>query len=329
MKRILLLVVIALCFQSSHSQLLKKLKESKPLANLTEGKKPITTNFKDVDLNGKLDPSFGENETYRPLHSMKKNEDGEYVLTPGYYEVTNLSYCLKAGTNGPAKGDAYGLAFLEGKMDDIVEVILVKSQQMWRENTKENEKGVAATIASNAFKLHQKDVQLLLWAIIAKTNFEDMAGRTKAVALSLLTADQIVKLNGGAIKAASNFAMDKGLVDKPVWMQKMEEAEHNLRSMYSKGDATYEDFERLAVLTGMATEPNPVESGTWFKHDDFFVRFEPHGYPRTTIKVYVPEGKTVKFKATTMVATPSDSRQRLAQTDMAVEEYQKSPSGKL
>jgi hypothetical protein len=329
MKRILLLTAIAFFFQSSHSQLLKKIKESKPLANITEGKKPITTNFKDVNLDGKLDPSVGENETYKPLHSMQKNDDGEYVLTPGYYQITNLSYCLKAGTNGPAKGDAYGLAFLEGKMDDIVEVILVKSQQMWRENMKDSLQGVAATLASNVFRLTQKDVQLLLWGIIAKTNFEDMAGRTKAVALALLTADQILKLNGGAIKTVTNFATDKGLVNKPVWMQKIEEAEHNLRSLYARGDATYEDFERLAVLAGMASEPNPVESGTWFKHDDFFVRFEPQGYPRTTIKVYVPEGKTAKFKATTMVATPSDSRQRLAQTDMAVEEYHRSPFGKL
>ncbi|MFN2439404.1 MAG: hypothetical protein ABR503_09415, partial [Chitinophagaceae bacterium] len=329
MKRILLLALIAFFCQSSHSQLLKKIKESKPIANLAEGKKPITTNFKDVDLDGKLAPSFGENENYKPLHSMPKNDDGEYLLTPGFYQITNLSYCLKAGTNGPAKGDAYGLAFLEGKMDDIVEVILEKSQQMWRDNMKDSLRGAAATLASNVFRLTQKDVQLLLWAIIAKTNFEDMAGRTKAVALALLTADQILKLNGGAVKTAANFAMDKGLVDKPVWMQKIEEAEHNLRNLYARGDATYEDFERLAVLAGIATEPNPVETGTWFKKGDFFVRFEPQGYPRTTIKVYVPEGKDAKFKATTMVATPSDSRQRLAQTDMAVEEYHRSPFGKL
>jgi hypothetical protein len=275
----------------------------------------------------------------RPLEKMKptslciqckKNDDGEYLLTPGYYQITNLSYCLKAGTNGPAKGDAYGLAFLEGKMDNIVEVILVKSQQVWRENTKDSLQGVAATLASNVFRLTQKDVQLLLWAIIAKTNFEDMAGRTKAVALSLLTGEEILKLNGGAVKTAVNFATDKGFVDKPVWVQKIEQSEQNLRNMYARGDATYEDFERLAVLAGMASEPNPVESGTWFKHeDDFFVRFEPQGYPRTIIKVYVPEGKTAKFKATTMVATPSDSRQRLAQTDMALEEYHRSPFGKF
>ncbi len=72
MKYVLLLAVFAFSFQTSHSQLLKKIKESRPLANITEGKKPITTNFKDVDLDGRRDPSFGENETYTPLHSMKK-----------------------------------------------------------------------------------------------------------------------------------------------------------------------------------------------------------------------------------------------------------------
>jgi hypothetical protein len=324
MKPIFLLAVLVLFFQSTQAQILKKLKESKPLANLTEGKKPITTNFNDVDVAGTLDPSFGEKATFLPLHSMKKNDKGNYELPAGYYQVTNLSYCLKAGTNGPAKGDAYGLAFLEGKMDDIVEAILVKSQQMWGVQVKDTSGRAVALLASNALKVSQKDVQLLLWAIIAKTNFENMGGRTKAVALALLTPDQIVKLNGGAVKAAFNFASDKGFVDKPQWMQKIEEAEHNLRSLYARGDATYEDFERLAVVAGMASEPNPVEAGTWFKHEDgFYVRFEPEGYPRTTIKVYVPEGKTVQFKATTMVATPSDSRQRLAQTDTAVEEYKR------
>ena len=330
MRVLLLLTAFALIGHTTSAQLLKKLKESKPLASLTEGKKPITTNFKDVNLNGKLDASFGNDATYTPLHSMKKNTDGAYELKPGFYQITNLSYCLKAGTNGPAKGDAYGLAYLEGKMDDIVEAILIKSQQMWGTHAKDSSKSVAGQVASNAIRVSQRDVQLLLWAIIAKTHFEDMAGRTKAVAIALLSPEQIVKLNGGAIKSAMNFATDKGLVDKPQWMQKMEQAEQNLRSLYARGDATYEDFERLAVLTGMAAEPNPVEAGTWFRHEDnYFVRFIPQGYPRTTIQVYVPEGPSVQFKATKMVATPSDSRQRLAQTDTGVEEYQRSPFAKL
>lgn len=330
MKAYLFIAAFALLGPISNAQLLKKLKESKPLAGLTEGKKPITTNFKDVNLSGKLEASFGANATYAPLRSLKKGGDGAYELKPGYYEITNLSYCLKAGTNGPAKGDAYGLAFLEGKMEDIVEAVLIKSQQMWGTKAKDSTKGVAGGIASGAARVSQKDVQLLLWAIIAKTNFEDMAGRTKAVARALLTPEQIIKLNGGAIKSAMNFATDKGLVDKPQWMQKIEEAEQNLRSLYARGDATYEDFERLAVLTGMATEPNPVEAGTWFKHEDgYFVRFIPQGYSRTTIQLYVPDGVSASFKGTTMVATPSDSRQRLAQTDTAVDEYQRSPFARM
>lgn len=332
MKKIIFTAAVALFTVTAFSQgFLKKIKDVKPVANVMEGKKPITTNFKDVNTSGTLPPEFGSDQTYKSLHSMPQNDRGEYILGPGFYEVTNLSYCLKAGTNGPAKGDAYGLAYLEGKMDDVVEAIIVNSQKIWRESKKaDSSKTVGQTLASNAFRLTQKDVQLLLWAIIAKAHFEDMAHRTKAVAIKLLTPDQLLKLNGGAIKTVANLASEKGWLDKPEWMRKVEEAEQNLRQMYSKADATYEDFERLAVLAGMATEPNPVEAGTWFKHEDgFYVRFEPHGYPRTTTKVYVPEGKTAHFKATTMVATPSDSRQRLAQTDMAVEEYERSPFGKM
>lgn len=312
----LMLAFFFLAGSSVQSQgILKKLKENKVVSDIAEGKKPITTNFKDVNLDGMLPPSFGEGKKYVPLHSMQKNANGAYVLNPGFYEITNLSYCLKAGTYGPGRGDAYGLAFLEGKMSDIVEAILVKSQQLWRDKK-------SGGVASSALTPSQQDVQLLLWAIIAKANFENMAGRTKAVAVALLTPEQILKLNGGAVKTVTNFASDKGFLDKPRWMQQIEQAEQSIRQLYASGNSTYEDFERLAVLAGMANEPQPVEAGSWFKHKDgYYVRFEPQGYPRTTLKVYVPEGKTAEFIATTMVATPSDSRQRLAQTDMAVDEY--------
>ena len=104
----------------------------------------------------------------------------------------------------------------------------------------------------------------------------------------------------------------------------MEEAQQSLRQLYKSSTSTYEDFERLAVLAGVNTEAQPVEFGTWFKHKDgFFVRYEPHGYPRTHVKIYVPEKKNVSLSITGAIATPSDSRQRLAQTDMSVEEYEK------
>ena len=77
-------------------------------------------------------------------------------------------------------------------------------------------------------------------------------------------------------------------------------------------------------MSGANTEAQPVAYGTWFKHKDgFYIRYEPQGYPRTHVKIYVPEKKKVTLTITGVIATPSDSRQRLAQTDMSVEEYGK------
>lgn len=341
--RILYLLLLVLCTLMAQSQnqpeqsdtkggkgLLAKLKDNKTVSNVLEGKKPITTNFKDdVSLEGIMQPDFGQGRTYRNLHDMPQNEKGAYLLQPGFYELTNLSYCLKAGTYGPGQGDAYGLAFLEGKMEDVVYAVIKRSQEIWRDKKQMDiaqvqDRDNRGNIVETAFRITQRDVQVLLWAIIAKADFESMQGRTKAVATMLLTPQQLVKLNGGAVKTVSNFADDKGLINKPKIVQQVEQAEQSIRQLYKSANATYEDFERLAVLAGFANEPQPVNRGTWFKHKKgYYVAYYPEGYPRTTTRVYVPENAgTVEFVATGTVATPSDSRQRLAQTDISVPEYQ-------
>lgn len=334
---ILLLLIFA--FHFAHTQdndqkgskgLLAKFKENKTVSGVLEGKKPITTNFKDdVSLEGILQPEFGQDKPYRNLHDMPQNEQGAYLLQPGFYEITNLSYCLKAGTHGPGQGDAYGLAFLEGKMEDVVYAVIKRSQEIWRDKNKMDvsqlqDRDNRGNIVETAFRISQRDVQVLLWAIIAKADFQNMQGRTKAVATMLLTPQQLVKLNGGAVKTVANFADDKGLVNKPGIVQQIEQAEQSIRQLYQSANATYEDFERLAVLAGLANEPQPVNRGTWFKHKNgYYVAYYPAGYPRTTTRVYVPEGSgPVAFIATGTVATPSDARQRLAQTDISQEEYQ-------
>ena len=317
MRNLYLLLLCAFLFQQTNAQgFLKKLGDNKTVGSVLEGKPPISTSFKDVDLKNTMPPEFGADAKFTALSSLNKNPDGFYELSPGFYETTNLSYCLKAGTNGPSKGDSYGNAPIKGKMDDVVEAILVNSQELWR--NKGSKQGI-----TNQF-ISQKDVQLLLWAIIAKADFDDMQNKTKAVALALLSPEQIVKLNGGAVKSVVNFASDKGWMEKPAIVRSIEEAEQSLRQLYKSSNSTYEDFERLAVLAGINTDPQPVEFGTWFKHaDGYYIRYEPQGYPRTHIKIYVPEKKTAKLKITGVIATPSDSRQRLAQTDMSEEEYEK------
>lgn len=317
MRNLFVLLALTISFSAVQSQgILGKLGKSKAVSNVLEGKPPISTSFKDVDLKNVLPADFGANATFTSLSTLTRNAEGFYELSSGFYETTNLSYCLKAGTNGPSKGDSYGNAPIKGKMDDVVEAILIKSQDLWKSRAN-------GTTVANQF-ISQKDVQLLLWAIIAKADFDEMQNKTKAVALALLSPEQIVKLNGGAVKTVANFASDKGWMEKPAFVRSIEEAEQSLRQLYKSSSSTYEDFERLAVLAGINNEPQPVEFGTWFRHEDgYYIRYEPHGYPRTHIKIYVPEKKKVNLKITGVIATPSDSRQRLAQTDMSVEEYEK------
>lgn len=307
-----------------------KFKENKTVSGILEGKKPITTNFKEnVSLEGVLQPDFGQDKAYRNLHDMPQGPDGAYQLQPGFYELNNLSYCLKAGTHGPGQGDAYGLANLEGRMDDVVYAVIKRSQDVWRNKekmdvTQVQDRDNRGNIVETAFRITQRDVQVLLWAIIAKADFQNMQGRTKVVATMLLTPQQLVKLNGGAVKTVAKFADDKNLVQKPGIIETVERAEASIRALYQNANATYEDFERLAVLAGLANEPQAVNRGTWFKHKNgYYVAYYPQSYSRTTTRVYVPEGAgTVSFVATGTVATPSDARQRLAQTDISVDEYQ-------
>lgn len=334
---LLLLFTLALGYAQNGNEnsepkkgLLARIKENKTVAGVLEGKKPITTNFKDdVIMDGILQPDFGQDKQYRNLHDMPQNEKGAYLLQPGFYELTNLSYCLKAGTHGPGQGDAYGLAFLEGKMEDVVYAVIKRSQEIWRNKEKMDisqvqDRDNRTNIVETAFRITQRDVQVLLWAIIAKADFQSMQGRTKVVATNLLTPQQLVKLNGGAVKTVANFADDKNIINKPGIVETVERAEASIRALYQNVNATYEDFERLAVLAGLASEPNPVNRGTWFKHKDgYYVAYLPQGYSRTTTRVYVPDNAgTVPFVATGSVATPSDARQRLAQTDIAADEYQ-------
>ncbi|OLY91114.1 hypothetical protein SAMN05444008_11831 [Cnuella takakiae] len=316
--------------QEGKKNIFAKFKENKTVSGILESKKPITTNFKDdVSLDGILQPDFGQDKQYRNLHEMPQAPNGAYQLQPGYYELTNLSYCLKAGTHGPGQGDAYGLAILEGKMEDVVHAVIRRSQEVWRNKekmdvTQVQDRDNRGNIVETAFRITQRDVQVLLWAIIAKADFQNMQGRTKVVATMLLTPQQLLKLNGGALKTAANFADDKNIVNKPGIIETVERAEASIRALYQNANATYEDFEKLAVLIGLANEPQPVNRGTWFKHKNgYYVSYYPESYSRTLTRVYVPENAgTVSFTATGTVATPSDARQRLAQTDISTTEYQ-------
>lgn len=262
----------------------------------------ISTSFEDVDRNGEMMPDFKATEKFQPLYLLPKNPTGGYILCEGYYEMSNKSYCLKAGTFAPSKGDGYMFAPVLGPKEEIV-VAILKS-------------------AEKHSDVSQHDIQILLWTIIARTKFADYAGTVKLTALKLLTTKQLTQLEGGALGILPFDVVAKAKDQLPSSVKAVFEAENNIRQLVASGNYTYADMEKYAIIAGMAPPRTDVPSGIWTKHTDgYYVRYFPSGYSTTKVQIYVPKelvanGNKLIYDATDDIACPANTgSQRLAQTN--------------
>jgi len=249
----------------------------------------ITSNINDavyeVPFLDSFDPVILSVFTDRP-----RGPDGGVMLNPGLYESRVQSYCLKAGTYGPSKGDGYAYAPLKGQFASIVQSIIRGSLEKP--------------------DIPQRDIQVLLWAIIARTKLSDMSREKQATAAKLLTPKQLFEVNGGALGLIPEDKMAGALADLPPQMQQVLQAEAQLRTMLTTTEASYEDLERVAVLTGIAPEgegSRVVPHGRWsLRPDGFFVRYFPHGYSQTFVQVYVPDRFNIQRDTQGRIISVSD-----------------------
>lgn len=263
----------------------------------------ITTNFGDVNKTGSKPPSFLEEQQPQPLYLLPKATTGGYKLIAGFFEMTNKSYCLHAGTRGPSKGDGYMLAPVLGPKSAVV-IRILKS-------------------AEKHADVKQHDIQVLLWAIIARTHFVDMGADIKLTASTLLTPQELLMLEGGALGVLPASLMDKAKAQLPPAVQTVFEAENNIRRLAASGNSSYEEMEKYAVLAGIASQPDPeVPSGIWSLHPDgYYVRYFPSGYSVTRVQVYVPKElintkPDLVYDGPNGIACPANvGAQRLAQTN--------------
>lgn len=269
----------------------------------------ISTNFEDVNRQGQQMPEFQNEAIYRPLTSLPKAPKGGYILASGHYEIINKSYCLKAGTYAPSSGDGYMYAPTLGKKEEVV-IAILKS-------------------AENHPEVKQSDIQMLLWTIIARTKFSDYSGSVKVTALKLLTPKQLLQLEGGALGILPFDVVQQAKNKLPKELQTVFEAENQIRNLVSSGEYSYAEFEKFAILAGMAPVREDTPSGIWTCHPDgYYIRYFPNGYSRTKTQIYVPQeviernsGKELIYDATDDIACPANvGSQRLAQTNEPAEQ---------
>jgi hypothetical protein len=269
-------------------------------SSLLEREPPITTSLSDAVFGVDL-AAPRATERFRSLLELDRTPGGGFLLKPGLYEMHTQSYCLKAGTHGPGGGDGYLYAPPKGPARDAVVSIVRNS-------------------VSHP-QLAQHDVQVLLWAIIARAKFEDLAPELKVVAGQLLTPQQLAMLNRTALDLLPGPALQSALLRTPTPLREILEAEAHLREMLTNPRSTFEQLESVAVLSGMAAlgaGSQPVPTGRWSRHPDgYFVRYLPRSYSYTVTQLWVPEGVATRteYDPALHIAVPGNtSRQRLIQS---------------
>ena len=273
------------------------------LNKLLKHPEPISTSFKDVDKTGSKPPSFVEGQKAQPLYLLPKAANGGYRLCAGYYEMVNKSYCLHAGTHGPSKGEGYMLAPVLGPKKDVV-IRILKS-------------------AEKHPNVQQRDIQVLLWAIVSRTKFSDMNTTIQFTANTLLTPQELLVLQGGALGILPASVVEKAKGQMPSALKSVFEAENAIRRLAASTTSSYEDMEKYAILAGIAPQPDPdVPSGIWSLHEDgYYIRYIPEGYTRTKDQIYVPTElistkSNLVYDGPNGIACPANvGAQRLAQTN--------------
>lgn len=272
------------------------------LPNVLSGPQPVSTNIKDAVWGDPAKDGFAPPLGVQPLTGLARSATGGFVLKPGFYEMLAQSYCLHAGTYGPGGGDGYLFAPVKGSAKDAVETILRNS---------------------NAHpEIAQHDIQLLLWAIVAKAKFENLDNRLKLVAAQLLSKKQLASLNRSALSVLTSSELSAVTGGLPGPLRTVVEAESRMRSMMSLPGSSYADIERVAVLGGVAPRGEgsvDTPASRWSAHPDgYWVRYKPNGYSNTLVQVWVPQGSAAvgkSYEPWAAIAVPGNTaRQRLAQS---------------
>lgn len=272
------------------------------ISGMLQKNPPITTELRDAKWSVDSLDNFRPRETMRQLTELPRTPSGGFLLQAGAFMMDLQSYCLKAGTYAPGGGDGYVYAPLDGPADNAV-----------------------LAIARNSVQnpdIPQRDIQVLLWAIVARSKFEDLPSGMKLTAARLLSPQQLANLNRSALDLVPQSALNAALAKVPAPVRAVIEAEAKLRQMLINPGTSFDQLERVAVLTGLA-ERGPgsrnIPLGRWnLLPDGYYVRYLPQGYSRTTLEVWVPQGSPAigkEFDPATNVAVPGNTaRQRLLQT---------------
>ena len=276
---------------------------------LLQGDSPISTTLKDarveVPFLDRLDVKFGD------LAALRNNR-GTFTLTPGHWAMDLQSFCFHAGTRGPQRTDGQG--YLSGRIagpDSAIFVDMLSKYTLLRD-------------------VEQHDMQVLIWALLARTKIRQMDPHMQALAVRVLTPAQILALDSGALDVVPPAVRQRLFYSLPADVRGVAEAENRIRDIMYRANSTYAELERIAVLDG--PEPSggrQVPRDRWSVHPGgYFIRYKPSGYSRTTVEIAAPPRYRISRDAKGRIVSIDWGNGRRTETeyDDSLPAYEPSPN---
>lgn len=239
------------------------------LDNLLKGEAPLSTNIKDAKIWGW--PNLSRVNLINPkiLTDADRDENHLFTLKPGHYKMTIKSFCGKGYTYGPTQGEGYVWGPWKGSKAKFLQTLLH---------------------AYNAKpEVPQRNVQLLIWSILARVKPQDMSADAQSALLALMGQDGMNVLKDGAADYLTGRMADELYKRASKELRPLLEYDNKIRGLSQQANATYNDFERLAVLQAPENLKTDLNRGIWnLSPKGYLIRYQPHGYSQTDIEVIVP-----------------------------------------
>lgn len=315
MRRFVVLLLICCASVSAAAQLRVPripLPKDLPLPNIDamlRGGSPISTTLKDarveVPFLDRLEVKFGD------LGSLRTDR-GVFALQPGHWAADLQSFCYRAGTRGPTRTDGQG--YLTGPITGPDSALFVDMLSKY------------ATLRD----VEQRDMQVLIWAILARTKIRQMEPHLQALAARVMTPAQIAALESGALDVIPPNMRQRAFNKLPAEVRAVADAENKIRDILYRANGTYEELESIAVLQGPEPRTNRVVPRTrWSVHPGgYLIRYHPTTYWKTTVEVAVPPTYTIQRDAKGRIHSIewSDGRRTETEYDDSIGAIEPSPN---
>lgn len=236
---------------------------------------------------------------------LDRTATGGFRLRPGAWTFTAQAYCLKPGAYERTGGAGLMSGEITGKLAPHIRTILA-SAYAHRE-------------------VEQRNIQFLLWGVIAGVKISDMNDEAQAAARVLLTADQYRDLDGGELGWVPPELSARAISRLPHPARNAIHARNQLRLRAKHPNASYDDLEQIAVMRGEPPRTDDdVPEGRWSWHPDgFHIRYSGQSYRNVTVEIIVGEELTVlrdEIGRITEMRLPDGAYMR-ATYDDAIEPY--------